>query len=118
VTQPSDIAIIGGGIVGLSTALALTDRYPAARIVILDKEATITAHQTGHNSGVIHSGIYYKPGSLMARLCVEGARLMKAFCTAHGRSRAARSSSRPTRASSDGCRTSTSAVRPMDSERR
>jgi len=84
VTQASDIAIIGGGIVGLATAIALMDRYPRARLVILDKEPTIAAHQTGHNSGVIHSGIYYKPGSLKARLCVEGARLMKAFCTEHG----------------------------------
>ena len=84
VTQASDIAIIGGGIVGLATAIALMDRYPRARLVILDKESTIAAHQTGHNSGVIHSGIYYKPGSLKARLCVEGARLMKAFCTEHG----------------------------------
>ena len=83
-THASDIAIIGGGIVGLATAIALMDRYPRARLVILDKEATIAAHQTGHNSGVIHSGIYYKPGSLKARLCVEGARLMKAFCTEHG----------------------------------
>ena len=81
-TQPSDIAIIGGGIVGLATALALTDRYLAARIV--SKEAAIAAHRTGHNSGVIHSGIQYKPGSLRARLCVEGARLMKAFCTEQG----------------------------------
>src|SRR5713101_4229926 len=84
VTHASDIAIIGGGIVGLATALSLSDRYPAARLVILDKEATIASHQTGHNSGVIHSGIYYKPGSLKARLCVEGGRLMKAFCTEHG----------------------------------
>jgi L-2-hydroxyglutarate oxidase LhgO len=84
VTQASDIAIIGGGIVGLATAIALMDRYPRARLVILDKEATIAAHQTGHNSGVIHSGIYYKPGSLKARLCVDGSRLMKAFCTEHG----------------------------------
>jgi len=84
VTHPSDIAIIGGGIVGLATALSLSDRYPAARLVIFDKEATIAAHQTGHNSGVIHSGIYYKPGSLRARLCVEGARLMKPFCTEQG----------------------------------
>ena len=83
-TQASDIAIIGGGIIGLVTALALTDRYPRARLVLLDKEPKIAAHQTGHNSGVIHSGIYYKPGSLKARLTVEGARLMKAFCTEHG----------------------------------
>jgi (S)-2-hydroxyglutarate dehydrogenase len=84
VNQASDIAIIGGGIVGLATAIALTDRYPRARLVVLDKEAQIASHQTGHNSGVIHSGCYYKPGSLKARLTVEGARLMKAFCTEHG----------------------------------
>ncbi len=83
-TQASDIAIIGGGIIGLATALALTDRYPRVRLVLLDKEPKIASHQTGHNSGVIHSGIYYKPGSLKARLCVEGARLMKSFCTEHG----------------------------------
>jgi L-2-hydroxyglutarate oxidase LhgO len=84
VNQTSDITIIGGGIIGLATAMALTDRYPRARLTILDKEPKIAAHQTGHNSGVIHSGIYYKPGSLKAKLCVEGARLMKAFCTEHG----------------------------------
>src|SRR3972149_4560872 len=84
VTQASDIAIIGRGIMGLATPIALTDRYPRARLVLLDKEPKIAAHQTGHNSGVIHSGIYYKPGSLKARLTVEGARLMKAFCTGHG----------------------------------
>ena len=83
-TQSTDITIVGGGIVGLATALALTERYPQARVVILDKEAKIASHQTGHNSGVIHSGIYYKPGSLKARLCTEGARLMKAFCSEHG----------------------------------
>jgi (S)-2-hydroxyglutarate dehydrogenase len=84
VTQAPDIAIIGGGIIGLATALSLTDRYPRARLVLLDKEPKLAAHQTGHNSGVIHSGIYYKPGSLKAQLTVEGARLMKAFCTEHG----------------------------------
>src|SRR3989454_12707449 len=84
VNQTSDITIIGGGIIGLATAMALTDRYPRARLTILDKEPKIAAHQTGHNSGVIHSGIYYKPGSLKAKLCVQGARLMKAFCTEHG----------------------------------
>ena len=79
-----DIAIVGGGIVGLATALALTERYPQARVVILDKETKIATHQTGHNSGVIHSGIYYTPGSLTARLCTDGARLMKVFCSEPG----------------------------------
>ncbi|HEY3101499.1 MAG TPA: L-2-hydroxyglutarate oxidase [Methylomirabilota bacterium] len=79
-----DIAIIGGGIVGLATARAILERAPRARLTILEKEADIAQHQTGHNSGVIHSGIYYKPGSYKARLCVEGARLMKAFCDKNG----------------------------------
>jgi (S)-2-hydroxyglutarate dehydrogenase len=79
-----DIAIIGGGIVGLATARAILDRAPRARLVLLEKEADIAQHQTGHNSGVIHSGIYYKPGSYKARLCVEGARLMKAYCDKNG----------------------------------
>ena len=79
-----DLAIIGGGIVGLATARALTERAPRARLVILEKEDHIGAHQTGHNSGVIHSGIYYKPGSYKARLCVEGKNLMYAFCEQHG----------------------------------
>ncbi|HEV8438738.1 MAG TPA: L-2-hydroxyglutarate oxidase [Methylomirabilota bacterium] len=82
--NPHDIAIIGGGIVGLATALALNESAPRARLVILDKEPRLGTHQTGHNSGVIHSGVYYKPGSLKARLCVEGARLMKQFCDMHG----------------------------------
>ena len=79
-----DIAIIGGGIVGLATARAILDRAPRTRIVLLEKETDIAHHQTGHNSGVIHSGIYYKPGSYKARLCVEGARLMKAYCEKNG----------------------------------
>jgi len=79
-----DIAIIGGGIVGLATARAILERAPRARLVVLEKEADIAQHQTGHNSGVIHSGIYYKPGSYKARLCVEGARLMKAYCDKNG----------------------------------
>jgi L-2-hydroxyglutarate oxidase LhgO len=79
-----DVAIVGGGIVGLATARALTERVPHARVAILEKEAHIAAHQTGHNSGVIHSGIYYKPGSYKARLCVEGKALMYAFCEKHG----------------------------------
>ena len=79
-----DIAIIGGGIVGLATARAILERAPRTRLALLEKEADIAQHQTGHNSGVIHSGIYYKPGSYKARLCVEGARLMKAYCDKNG----------------------------------
>jgi L-2-hydroxyglutarate oxidase LhgO len=78
-----DIAIIGGGILGLATARAILDQAPRAKLVVLEKEMDIAQHQTGHNSGVIHSGIYYKPGSYKARLCVEGARLMKAYCEKH-----------------------------------
>jgi len=84
VSRAPDIAVIGGGIIGLATTLALTETYPRARLLILDKEPRIASHQTGHNSGVIHSGAYYKPGSLKARLCVEGAKLMKRFCDEHG----------------------------------
>ncbi|HVR83522.1 MAG TPA: L-2-hydroxyglutarate oxidase [Planctomycetota bacterium] len=73
------IAIVGGGIVGLATAYALRRRNP----VVLEKEREVGVHQTGHNSGVIHSGIYYKPGSQKARLCVEGARRMLEFCREH-----------------------------------
>ncbi len=78
-----DIAIIGGGIVGLATARALLEKAPALKLVLCEKEAELGTHQTGHNSGVIHSGIYYKPGSFKARQCVEGARLMVEFCEAH-----------------------------------
>ena len=84
VSDRFDLAVIGGGIVGLATARALLAERPGLRLVILEKEARLASHQTGHNSGVIHSGIYYKPGSHKARLCVEGARLMKQFCAEHG----------------------------------
>jgi L-2-hydroxyglutarate oxidase len=84
VTRTADLAIVGGGIVGLGTALALTEAHPRLRVAVLDKEPRLAGHQTGHNSGVIHSGIYYKPGSLKARLCVDGARRMKQFCDTHG----------------------------------
>jgi L-2-hydroxyglutarate oxidase LhgO len=79
-----DVAIVGGGILGLATARAINERRPDARLVILEKESKLATHQTGHNSGVIHSGLYYRPGSHKARLCVEGARLMEAFCDEHG----------------------------------
>ncbi len=79
-----DYAIVGGGIVGLSTALALSDRFPDRSIVLLEKEAALAAHQTGHNSGVIHSGIYYAPGSFKARFARAGNRSMQAFCQQHG----------------------------------
>src|SRR3954452_2225470 len=79
-----DFAIVGGGIVGLSVGMALTERYPGARIVVIEKEATWAAHQTTHNSGVIHSGIYYKPGSYKARFAIEGSKLIPEFCKEHG----------------------------------
>ncbi|GET42601.1 L-2-hydroxyglutarate oxidase [Microseira wollei] len=75
-----DFAIIGGGIVGLATGMALVEKYPNARLVVLEKESSLAYHQTGHNSGVIHSGIYYKPGSMKARLCREGSRSIVEFC--------------------------------------
>lgn len=78
-----DFAVVGGGIVGLSSALALGRRFPSARVVLLEKENSLAAHQTGHNSGVIHSGIYYKPGSMKARLAREGNRAMIEFCQEH-----------------------------------
>jgi (S)-2-hydroxyglutarate dehydrogenase len=79
-----DIVIIGGGIVGLATAMSVSRRFPKLRLLLLEKENRVARHQTGHNSGVIHSGIYYKPGSYKARLCVEGARLMIEFCGQRG----------------------------------
>jgi L-2-hydroxyglutarate oxidase LhgO len=79
-----DIAVIGGGIVGLSVAMQACEQAPGLRVLILEKENAVAQHQTGHNSGVIHSGVYYKPGSLKARLCVTGARAMVEFCQRHG----------------------------------
>src|SRR5882762_674991 len=78
-----DVTIIGGGIVGLAVALEITKRFPRLRLLLLEKENRVGLHQSSHNSGVIHSGIYYKPGSLKATLCVEGARAMIEFCRAH-----------------------------------
>lgn len=79
-----DFCIIGGGIVGLATALELIRLRPGASLILLDKESDLAVHQTGHNSGVIHAGIYYKPGSLKADLCRRGAEATKAFCREHG----------------------------------
>ncbi len=78
------VCVIGGGILGLATAMQLTQSYPGCRVAVLEKESRLASHQTGHNSGVIHSGIYYKPGSHKARLCVEGGKLLKRFCDEHG----------------------------------
>ncbi|MBD2202525.1 L-2-hydroxyglutarate oxidase [Calothrix sp. FACHB-1219] len=79
-----DFAIIGGGIVGLSTGLALGKSYPHAKILVLEKESDWAFHQTGNNSGVIHSGIYYKPGSFKAKFCRDGAKSMVEFCQEYG----------------------------------
>jgi L-2-hydroxyglutarate oxidase len=78
------IIIIGGGIVGLATAYRLGERMPGAQIAVLEKEPEVGTHQTGHNSGVLHCGLYYKPGSVKARLAVEGIRQMVAFCQENG----------------------------------
>ncbi|AMV36263.1 L-2-hydroxyglutarate oxidase [Planctomyces sp. SH-PL62] len=80
----TDVAIVGGGIVGLATAYQLTRTRPQTRVVVLEKEADVGRHQTGHNSGVLHSGIYYKPGSLKAENCRLGKKLMEEFCAAEG----------------------------------
>ena len=79
-----DVAIVGAGIVGLATARELQRRDPGARIVVLEREERVGVHQTGSNSGVAHAGIYYKPGSLKAQLCVEGIRRLYDFCDEHG----------------------------------
>ena len=78
-----DITIVGGGIVGLSTAWQLQQRYPTYRILLLEKEQEVAQHQTGHNSGVIHAGVYYAPGSLKASFCQQGAKATKEFCQKH-----------------------------------
>lgn len=77
-----DVVVVGGGIVGLATAMAMGER--GHRVAVLEKEPRLAAHQTGHNSGVIHSGLYYRPGSLKAHLCAAGREAMYAFCERHG----------------------------------
>ena len=78
-----DLTLIGGGIVGISTALALQTRFPKARILVIEKENSLAAHQTGHNSGVIHAGVYYQPGSLKADFCKKGWAATLDFCKTH-----------------------------------
>ncbi len=78
-----DVAVIGAGIVGLAVGLQLVRKNPDLKVIVLDKENEVASHQTGHNSGVIHSGLYYKPSSLKARLCVEGSAAMIQFCEEH-----------------------------------
>ena len=82
--EEADLAIVGAGILGLAVARELTARRPGLKVAVLEKEPEVGVHQTGHNSGVIHAGIYYAPGSLKARLCVEGACDLYAFCAARG----------------------------------
>jgi L-2-hydroxyglutarate oxidase len=82
--EECDVVVIGGGIVGLSTARALTEQQPGLRVLVLEKEDRLAQHQTGRNSGVIHSGIYYPPGSSKARYALAGARAMYEFCEKHG----------------------------------
>jgi (S)-2-hydroxyglutarate dehydrogenase len=79
-----DVAVVGAGIVGLAVAREVSRRHPGLRLAVLDRETEVGRHQTGHNSGVIHSGVYYQPGSMKARLCVEGARRLYEFCDEHG----------------------------------
>ncbi|MEQ6916262.1 L-2-hydroxyglutarate oxidase [Halomonas aquatica] len=79
-----DFIIIGGGILGMSTAMQLKQAWPDRRMLVVEKESGAARHQSGHNSGVIHAGVYYTPGSLKARFCLEGNRATKAFCESHG----------------------------------
>jgi (S)-2-hydroxyglutarate dehydrogenase len=83
-TDSRDLAVVGGGIVGLAVARELLSRRPGASLCLFEREQELAMHQTGHTSGVIHAGIYYEPGSLKARLCVEGARLLYDYCGERG----------------------------------
>jgi (S)-2-hydroxyglutarate dehydrogenase len=83
-SEKVDVAIVGAGIVGLATALTLLQQRPNARVTVIDKEPEVGQHQTGHNSGVIHSGVYYRPGSAKARMCLRGRQLLIDYCGAKG----------------------------------
>jgi len=78
-----DVVVVGGGIVGMATAREILLRHPHLKMAVLEKESNLAHHQTGHNSGVIHAGIYYKPGTLKAKLCVEGLNLTYEYCDEH-----------------------------------
>ena len=82
--QDFDLIVVGGGVLGLSTAFSCLSRFPSQRVCVLEKESDVALHQTGRNSGVIHSGIYYKPGSLKAVNCRRGKSMLEAFCRSHG----------------------------------
>jgi (S)-2-hydroxyglutarate dehydrogenase len=84
ISDTSDVAVVGAGILGLAVARELLARHERLRVAVVEREDRVGVHQTGHNSGVVHAGIYYAPGSLKARLCVEGARDLYAFCERHG----------------------------------
>ena len=79
-----NVIVIGGGIVGLASALKIKEQNPTYRVAVLEKEKSIALHQTGHNSGVIHSGLYYKPGSFKAKNCVKGHKMLIDFCKQEG----------------------------------
>ncbi len=83
-SAPARIGVVGAGIVGLAVARRLAQLQPDAQITVVDKETDVAVHQTGHNSGVVHAGLYYRPGSLKAELCTRGRGLLKEFCAEHG----------------------------------
>ena len=78
-----DIAVVGAGIVGLAVARELISRYPRACVCVFERESDVGTHQTAHSSGVVHTGVYYAPGSLKARLCTDGARRLRDYCAEH-----------------------------------
>jgi (S)-2-hydroxyglutarate dehydrogenase len=79
-----DVVVIGAGIVGLATALRLLETSPGLRVVVVDREDRVAAHQSSHNSGVLHAGLYYPPGSAKARWCRRGKEALERFCAEHG----------------------------------
>ncbi|BCS53973.1 L-2-hydroxyglutarate oxidase [Geobacter sp. SVR] len=81
--RTTDIVVVGGGVVGTATAMALLERHPGLEVAVVEKEACLASHQSGHNSGVIHSGLYYRPGSLKARTCISGRDALYSFCAEH-----------------------------------